>query len=555
MDPASLIELAKSSVPTLLSFSNIYFWQNQGYFDAAANTQPLLHTWSLATEWQFYAVWPVVICFLVKIPETSRLVALSALTILSLVASQAMLSVNASAAYYMMPFRIFELSLGGMLAFVFQQRLKPALEALTYVMGLALVFGAAFILDSSSPFPGLRALLPCMGAAACIYAGRAKIAAVLTTLKPITYLGLISYSVYLVHWPLLVFYKYYVFRELNTQEKLALLSLSIVMGAVLYHSVERIFMGKYSFRKPVVYGALAASVAVTAAGALSVIQTGGWVNRVDAKYLSFTKDPKNFHINNYGGTGYTLSPILGDASGERIAIMAGDSFAHQYASGFDRELKNSGKSIQAQYIHGCVLSNEYTRLLDGVPRQDCRATYSKVLELLNGNTLPFIFAEGWPAYSLLVADHTGKNAVTPGKDYFAVIEDMLSRTRNDIGDRDFILVGSQPIPPGTSPTVTCLLRPRYLPQGCEKFLEFKMEQSSAYKINQVLKKFAETHSRTFYVDTLDTFCMTGTCSTVLGGKILYSDSAHLSIDGSLLASKKILEDIRIKTGLRTTNAY
>ncbi|MDD1002454.1 acyltransferase family protein [Pseudomonas sp. TNT2022 ID642] len=554
MDPASLAGLAKSSIPTLFSFSNIYFWQNQGYFDAAAHTQPLLHTWSLATEWQFYAIWPLIIWLTLKLNQKTAAITLGALTIASAITSQAMLSYNASASYFMMPFRIFELSLGGILVFFFHNRLEPLLESCTFILGLVLIFISAFAFNSSSPYPGFRALLPCIGAAACIYGGQAKIANYFTALKPMTYLGIISYSVYLIHWPLLVFYKYYIFRELNFPEQLVLLSLSIIFGAVLYHSIERIFMGKYRFRKHFMHSALAISVVTVAAFATLAIQTDGLVNRINAKYLALTKDPKNFHINNYGGAGFSLSPTLGDANGKKIAIMAGDSFAHQYASGIDKNLKNTGKSIPALYMHGCILSKEYTRLLDGVPRQDCRDTYSKILELLSNNNLPFIFAEGWPAYPVLVADHTGKNAVTAEKDYFAVIEDMLLRARDDIGDRDFIIVGSQPIPPGTPPTVSCLLRPRYLPQGCEQFLEFRVEHSSAYKVNEVLKKFAATHKRTFYVDALDTFCLTGTCNTVIDGKILYSDSAHLSIDGSTIAAKKILEEIHIKTGLRTTSS-
>lgn len=554
MDPASLIETSRSSIPSLLSISNIYFWQHQGYFDAAANTQPLLHTWSLATEWQFYAIWPAIIWCTLKLKTKTTIIILASLTVASVLASQAMLSFNSSAAYFMMPFRLFEISLGGLLVFFYHNRLHSKFESGIFIFGLGLILSSAFMLDPLSPFPGYSALIPCIGTVACIYGGQSKISNFLMTSRPVTYLGQISYSVYLVHWPLLVFYKYYVFRDINTNEKIILMLLSMGIGALFYHFLERIFIGKPRYSTRTMHGTIAASAIATYAFALAIINFDGMPQRLDASHFAYAKDPKNFHINNYGGTGYPLSPTLGDANGEIIAIMAGDSFAHQYASGIDKELKNTGRSISAIFMHGCILSKEYTRLLDGVPRKDCLDTYSKTLKLLNGNTLPFIFIEAWPVYALLVADQTGKNAVTAEKDYASVIEDMLTRTRIDIGDRDFILIGSQPIQPGTPPTIACLLRPTYLPQGCKKLLQFEIERSSAYKINQVLKSFAETHERTFYIDPLDTFCVKGICDTVIDGKILYSDSAHLSIEGSSMAAKNILNAISIKTGLRTTNA-
>nr|WP_281459423.1 acyltransferase family protein [Pseudomonas sp. P13] len=543
MDPAAFIGLADSAKYAIFSASNFYFWLNQGYFDAAAQTQPLLHTWSLAAEWQFYVVWPFILWAALKVSDKFLALLLAVMTVGSLAASQIMLGYDSSAAYFMMPFRVFELSIGALLVFVSKRRLDSNIESVIAGLGIVLIVFSAFFLDSSSPFPGLRALIPCLGAAVFIYAGRSATGALLRT-RTMVAIGLISYSVYLVHWPIVVFYKYYVFRLITLPEKLVLLAASILVGAILYLSVERLFMGKWKYMKPIGLTAVAASVATLAFGSVLVIERSGITSRIPAEYLKFAADPVNFHTKNYGGYGYSLEPILGDATGRQVGIMAGDSYALQYASGIDNELKGRGLAVSGVFRHGCILSKEYTRILNNVPRQDCKDTYAKALSKLEGNNLPFILAQSWGGYSNKIADHEGKNIERDGKrEYSEVIEDILLRARTDIGDRPFFIVGSQPFLYEKVDVASCLLRPRYVVQGCEALLKFSLEESSSFQINKTLKKFASMHPNTFYIDTASALCRDGVCETVRDGKILYSDATHLSLEGSLISAKPMLDII------------
>ncbi|MNH86066.1 O-acetyltransferase OatA [compost metagenome] len=549
MDPASFSSFAQSAQYSIFSASNFYFWLNQGYFDAAAQTQPLLHTWSLAAEWQFYVIWPFIVWAAIKVSDRFFVGLLTLITLISVIGSQVMLSHDSLAAYFMMPFRMFELSLGAILVFIVRHRASETIESGITISGLGLIIGSAFALDSSSPFPGLRALIPCLGAAACIYAGRSRAGALLR-FGPMVKIGLISYSVYLVHWPIAVFYKYYVFREITLSEKTILLTTSIITGALLYGSVERLFMKKSRYIKPVGLSAVAVavSVAVLAYGALLVVDSKGVSSRIPtnyltANYLSLASEPAQFHIKNYGGHGYSLESVLGDSKGKRIAIIAGDSFALQYASGLDKDLRERGASMFGVFRHGCVLSNEYTRLLDNIPNQACKDAYQIALSELKGNNLPFIFAQSWDGYRNLIADLEGVNSESKGKPYAAVIEDLLSRTRADIGDRPFFIIGAQPYLPGKKNAASCLLRPRYVAQVCETFLQYPVESSHTYAMNQIIKKFAANHANTFYYDASPSFCRNDICEYVRDGKILYSDGSHLSIDGSKIAAKQILSDI------------
>lgn len=541
MDPASFSDLAASARYATFSASNFYFWLNQNYFDASAQTKPLLHTWSLAAEWQFYLVWPFVVWGATRISQKALPLILVTLTVGSLVASQWMLGRDSSAAYFMMPFRVFELAIGGLLVFAPEKRLPGPIDSAIALGGILSIVASAVLLTDKTPFPGLAALLPCLGAAASIYAGRSAMSAVLRT-SPMVKIGLISYSIYLVHWPIAVFYKYYVFRELVIWDKLALISLAFILGYIQYKFIEKIFISK---KKLVTISGLAASVvgslAISYAGG-SIISNSGYPIRVSPQYLEMARDPVKFHRSNYGGQGFTLDQKLGNQNGEELAVIGGDSFALQYASGIDTLLSKEGKFIDGSFQHGCVLSSEYTRMLNNVPRQDCRDTYSSILSKLHNKSIPFIYAQSWDGYRDKIADKSGELVTTrTDQEYVELIFKILDGVRADIGDRPFIVVGSQPYLSMDKSATTCLLRPSYIPQGCEKLLHYRADQAYSFEINQALKKFASQTPNTYYVDAYDELCPGGNCSTVLDGSILYSDATHLSKSGSLIAAKPILD--------------
>lgn len=543
MDPASFTDLAGSAKYATFSVSNFYFWLNQGYFEAASQTKPLLHTWSLAAEWQFYLVWPFIVWGALKVSDRILPWLLVVMAVVSLAACQWMLGRDSSAAYFMMPFRVFELAIGALLVFAPEKRLPGGVDSAITVAGIVAIIATAFSLTSQTPFPGLAALAPCLGAAACIYAGRSSAGAVLR-IKPMVFIGLVSYSIYLVHWPLIVFYKYYVFREITLTEKLSLLAAAVVLGTALYYSVEKVFMAKIKWIKGFGISAIAAACALSAYGCSIILSSDGLKNRIPVEYLSFASDPKNFHIKNYGGNGYRLDAVLGDRKGKPFAIFAGDSFALQYAKGFDSELSTSGKYIESIFQHGCVISSEYTRLLNNAPRQLCRDKHAAMMKKLEGNNLPLIFTQSWEGYLGKIANSNGEMVGSDDRSYPDVIIDMISRMRQEIGvNRKMIIIGSQPFLSANNSSVSCLVRPRYVPQKCEDMLSYRIEATAAYSINAKLKEFSDEHPNTFYINPSDALCRNGICKSYENGKILYSDGAHLSVDGSMIASHTIVRYI------------
>lgn len=541
MDPSSFSTLASASSYAIFSASNFYFWMHQGYFDADALTQPLLHTWSLAAEWQFYVVWPFVVWAALKVSPRFLAAMLAAMTIASLLASQWMLSYDSSAAYFMMPFRVFELSIGALLVFVNNKRARKSVESGVLVLGVSLIVASAFLLESSSPFPGLRALAPCLGAAACIYAGRSPVLGKALRIKPVVYVGLISYSVYLVHWPIIVFYKYYIFRDLGTVEKFSLLAIAILVGAIMHHTIEKIFISKES--KKQISGLCITVIAafLISFAAHKTVTSGGYSFRIPQAYKSITNDPANFHTKNYGGYPFDNFAKLGAKKSEPDAYLVGDSFALQYASGLDNYLAPEKIQVASLVRQGCYLSTNHTKIENGTIATPCLDHYQQVLNTIKADSKPLIYASAWTVYRTMLGDKNSKYIeLKDDNDYIDLIIKDLGEFRQEIGNRPLIIVGVQPYTNSSHSAASCLLRPRFILQPCDSSFNFDPKDSPAFEINKRLRSFAESTKDTVYIDPSDSLCPDGTCRKFQNGDLMYSDLVHLSIAGSMRVSKQIL---------------
>ena len=208
--------LGASALHALFSTSNILFWLETGYFNADAITKPLLHTWSLAAEEQFYLVWPAFALLLWRVGRRYMLPTIVAVGVLSLVTAQLLLPSHPDAVFYLMPFRIFEFCAGAMLV-PLRSRLTSASSAALFGLGCAAMTASVFLLNSSVPMPGFASMLPVIGAMLCIYAGANVRQAIFP--RPVTFIGDISYSLYLVHWPIVALFKYQVDPRLNVAEQ------------------------------------------------------------------------------------------------------------------------------------------------------------------------------------------------------------------------------------------------------------------------------------------------------------------------------------------------
>ena len=249
--PSPLILYCKSMLAALLSCSNFFFATQSGYFDGRPLDKPLLHTWSLAVEEQFYVVFPLLILILKKLIPGRLKTILIALAALSFLSCLYVTHEQPTAAFYMPYTRAWELLIGTILSFRLLPPLPAYLRNILGLLGLTLIGLSVIYLDGSTPFPGIAAALPTLGAASIICAGESGPNWVggFLSLRPVVFIGLISYSLYLWHWPLIVLQNNLVLPDVSMQmfagpHRLHLaidISLCILLGYLSWRFVEQPF--------------------------------------------------------------------------------------------------------------------------------------------------------------------------------------------------------------------------------------------------------------------------------------------------------------------------
>ena len=244
--PERLQPFGLSLAAAVFSISNIHFWTESGYFDVSSHLKPLLHTWSLGVEEQFYLIWPAVLWLFARNANQSRqLYVLAAVGLASFGLNYYWVTGNfdadyASTIFYLTPFRIFELVIGALAIFLMPILMnKRLLHELFMFTGLALITFSVFSYNDDTVIPYLHALPPCIGALLVILSRESRISGYLLTNPIAVWIGLISYSMYLVHWPVLVLYEYYIFDTISRPEAVSLFCLTILLSALLYYFVEK----------------------------------------------------------------------------------------------------------------------------------------------------------------------------------------------------------------------------------------------------------------------------------------------------------------------------
>jgi peptidoglycan/LPS O-acetylase OafA/YrhL len=255
--PSELVGYSKSMLAATTSSSNFYFWRHSSYFDSPTS-QPLLHTWSLAVEEQFYITFPLFLVLVRRFFPRRLKSAVVVLFCVSLLASAFVVTRNEDTAFYMPYTRAWELLMGTILSL----RMIPALKSI-FLRNLASCAGIASIAYSvveytqQTRFPGFSALAPCLGSALIIWAGESGSSLVSAVLswRPVVFIGLISYSLYLWHWPVIVLRHMGIllgvglaasmnnaaFLSSHRFDMLAEFLISLVLGVLSWRFVERPF--------------------------------------------------------------------------------------------------------------------------------------------------------------------------------------------------------------------------------------------------------------------------------------------------------------------------
>ena len=263
MPPGEFLDFGQSVVATSLFSSNFLFWQEAGYFDTASFDKPLLHTWTLAIEIQYYLLFPLFMIYFRKWGTRWILSILAIVGIISILAAEWGSINKPIPAFFLLPTRGWELLIGVFAAFYLankKQNYEIFNNGITEILGffgLALIFYAVFNFDGkTTPFPGFYALIPTLGTSLIIlFTTPQTLLGKLLSFKPILGTGLISYSLYLWHFPIFVFSRMSTTeQELTTFAYFILIGVSFVMAFLSWRYVEKFFRDRSKLqRKPVFF--------------------------------------------------------------------------------------------------------------------------------------------------------------------------------------------------------------------------------------------------------------------------------------------------------------
>lgn len=289
--PKDLVDFGKSMVAATLFASNIFFKRQAGaygYFDSTSDLQVLLHTWSLSVEEQFYLLFPTTLLLLTRWAKTRLITCLSVIAFGSFLASVWTTQHRPLTAFYIFIPRAWELLIGSLLALKAVPLLqRKTLREIAGLLGLGCIAVAVFMFSRDTAFPGLAVLLPCVGTWLIIYSGEGGPSSVRTILsvRPLVFVGLISYSLYLWHWPLLVFARYFTSGNLTGLETIVVICFSLVAAVVSFECIEKPFRGKSRVSARQIFGC------GTAASALSLVMGFAiwWQHGLPARYDDATR--------------------------------------------------------------------------------------------------------------------------------------------------------------------------------------------------------------------------------------------------------------------------
>jgi peptidoglycan/LPS O-acetylase OafA/YrhL len=552
--PQDLAAFGQSLLATSLFASNFDFWQQAGYFGPTADLIPLLHTWSLAVEEQFYIFFPLFLLVCATGSRQRLLVATLAVVAASLALSIVGVNAYPDAAFYLAHTRAWELGIGALLA---MGALAPSHSALVRNIAAALGLGAiawsVFTYSSATAFPGAAALLPCAGAAAIIWAGTGGYSVVGDALgsRPFVLVGLVSYSLYLWHWPLLAFARYYAIRPLTDAEAAGVLALSFVAAIVSWHFVERPFRGKSGrFDRRRIFIAAGTVMATAALYGGVLLASSGWPSRMSPDVREIMASAEDRRTRDWSCGDRTARQIsagtmcrIGKQGGTAPSFMVwGDSHARVIAEALGNVAARHGRSGLMAVRSACAPLLGVTRSDRGNPRV-CVDFNQAVLGAIAARpeVTDVVLAGRWalaaegtrykqePGEVVYLAD--GNSTVESHEENRRVYARSLRRTVESLlalGRRVWVVA---PIPEVGWDVPSVLARShRFGHDIAIAPSRTEFEQRQAF-VMQALQQIARLPGVTVvYPDAA--LCAGPTCTVAVAGRPIYFDSDHLTLQGA-----------------------
>ncbi|RWB58691.1 MAG: acyltransferase [Mesorhizobium sp.] len=544
--PQHMESFAGSLLAATFGVSNVLFWRESGYFDLGARVKPLLHTWSLCVEWQFYLVWPLLLTLLwivfrrrVFWPVLAMAISGFCLILAFQDGSFWLLSGTRAAdwiadgratVFYNTPFRFFEFACGATLVWL---RKPPSVIAHEFIalLGLAIIGGGIFFLDGGAAPPAWNVLPPTLGAAMVLHADRSQWVSLVLRNKPTAYIGRISYSLYLVHWPVIVFCEYALLRPLSPTETMLAGFLAFALAVLMFHLVEQPCRAGRGFVSP----PRLALAGIVSFALVSWSMRDGLPWRVPS-VAAGTELADSVALKAITGSlGCPDFCEFGNLKSPRKILVVGDSHVDHYTRALE-ELGGKDFHFLLAQAGNCYFGANLQTRTNGAVTQHCRVATDQAARWLKaGGISAIVQAQRWPGYRNLLERKTDGVAVDApdlGKLFPMMLMDVAKLYADFRGP--VILIGHAP-----NTNLICDVRPHYFPLPCPA-----PSLSEHVAFEAAFRAFASQSSFQL-VDPVQTVCSTMECRATDGaGHSLYVDDHHLSVFGGRLIVPKIIGKLR-----------
>lgn len=388
--PSEFQRHGKSLLAVIFFVSNFLYWREGDYFDVQSEYKPLLHTWSLAVEEQYYLLFPLLMLSVWRFRRNRVVIYLIVFTLLSFFLAELASYLKPKAAFFLVPTRAWELMAGSLAACYSFNNVKltrfDEYQGSMAGVGLVLIIYAIFAFDKSTRFPGVWALFPVFGALLIIlFAHNANAIGKLLSSRVLVGIGLLSYSAYLWHQPMLVFFRQRMLSEPSRVEGAVLIVAIFVISYFSWRYIENPFRNKSLVGSKTVYAAMGiASTVLVGVGFVSISQNGAHA-RLSA-YIDHSAERNKLPLISNGWCFYSVDTIqsldvgekgrtcyLGAKNAAKKALLFGDSFAGQYEPFWDELGKQVDLSIHAVSTNWCypTLTQEFTGSQTSRAYQQC----------------------------------------------------------------------------------------------------------------------------------------------------------------------------------------
>lgn len=582
--PPEFDSFSQSLLSASVSLSNIYFLNVNDYFAINANQLPLLHTWSLAVEEQFYFLWPLLMFLVIKYIKNNFIVGSVIILIFTcsliyavlcssmpapppksyehftmLAPHSYLLRLGTNYGYYTLFSRAYELMLGAMLAlittstkikYINNYSNKDLLSNFFAILGIMLIIGSGFIINEKSKFPGWIALIPDLGALFCIYAGSVSqnnmISKILSS-KLLVNIGLISYSLYLWHWPVLAFYKYLTpASDMSPRTALMLSILILVISVITYLYIEKpIKNEKVHFSKLFLKYQLIPLV-LLGYPAYYVVQSFGYQQRL-SKDVVFLSNKYCFSNMDYKHLESTDSQcIIGSTQAKPTkVILFGDSYAAQFAPFFDTLGKKYNFSVKVVTTSMCYpLLDTQNHLPSSDPTVQqvnrCHQQIKYLTKTINNYDV-VILGGTWRGY-------LNTNYKINGKDFDFNTEFKDTLLLLSSQHKKIIILAA--IPVVVAGEFSTFIRRYNLHLNASiKNNNFTFDDGPKYK--EMIQKIINNDPNVYYFDVnQDVFAKIHTLP-FLGKNLLYYNEGHISQNGSEILAKFYLKHSESQALIKT----